>query len=715
MRITTTSERRIRRINMTTRLALAVCAALCAITAGIANAATSAGSLIAAHATALSRGDAAIGALPMQQPIHVEVALKLRNKGALDAVVANAAKGNSAAPMSSAQFLANHAPTLQQAQAVASYLTGRGFRNVTIAPNRLLVSADGTALTAGVAFRTSFAQVRTHDGRIAYANTEDAHIPLALKDTVLAVVGLQTVHRPHAQALRLGAVTMQAHPRVGHFPLEFASIYGGTGVATAAGVAIGIITQGDLTQTIADLNTFTTNNGLATVTTQTVNTGGTGSDTSLTSTWDLESQDIVGMAGGQVGKLVFYNVPTLTDSSLTADINAAVAANTAKIISVAFSECETDAQSDGSAAADDAIFQTAVAQGQTFSVAAGDASPDGADQCGDGDGGRTPSWPASSQYVVAVAGTSLVATTTSWQTETVWGETGGSPSLFEPMPSWQYADLSLSFPSVTTRAVPDVAFDADPNSGAKIVVNGASAQIGGTALSTSLFVGLWARVIAVRGTDLGFAGSMIYDELLPRDLHDITSSCNSSGFRGPAQCAKPGYDLSSGLGSIKLSSAIGRLTSQLLGNPGFETGKAAPWIASTGVINNNPSEPPHIGSWDVWLNGKGAAEAQSLWQQVTIPAGHTSATLKFYLHIDTAETTTTQVKDHLIVRVLDSSGNQLAQLAEYSNLNAASGYTAHNFDMSPYIGQTVTIKFTGNENGSLQTSFVIDDVTLNVQ
>ncbi|MBS0447091.1 MAG: hydrolase, partial [Proteobacteria bacterium] len=49
------------------------------------------------------------------------------------------------------------------------------------------------------------------------------------------------------------------------------------------------------------------------------------------------------------------------------------------------------------------------------------------------------------------------------------------------------------------------------------------------------------------------------------------------------------------------------------------------------------------------------------------------------------------------------------------NLNAASGYTVRSFNLGAYIGQTVTIKFTGAEDSSLQTSFVLDDVTLTVQ
>jgi hypothetical protein len=153
-------------------------------------------------------------------------------------------------------------------------------------------------------------------------------------------------------------------------------------------------------------------------------------------------------------------------------------------------------------------------------------------------------------------------------------------------------------------------------------------------------------------------------------------------------------------------------TLQLLGNPTFETGKATPWVMPAGVLNSNVAEPAHRGAWDVWLNGKGTANAATLSQEVAIPAGKASATLSFYLHVDTAETTTTQVKDHLIVRVTDAADNVLAVLATYSNLDHASGYVAHKFDLTPYLGKTVKIKFSGNEDASLQTSFVLDDITL---
>jgi hypothetical protein len=158
----------------------------------------------------------------------------------------------------------------------------------------------------------------------------------------------------------------------------------------------------------------------------------------------------------------------------------------------------------------------------------------------------------------------------------------------------------------------------------------------------------------------------------------------------------------------------GCTAAQLLGNPGFETGKISPWTSSAGVLNDDTSEPAHAGSWDAWLDGYGTTHTDTLSQSVTIASTCTTATFSFYLHIDTAETTKTTAYDTLKVQVVNSSGTVLATLATFSNLNHATGYTQHSYSLAPYIGQTVTLKFTGTEDSSLQTSFVDDDNAVNV-
>jgi hypothetical protein len=145
---------------------------------------------------------------------------------------------------------------------------------------------------------------------------------------------------------------------------------------------------------------------------------------------------------------------------------------------------------------------------------------------------------------------------------------------------------------------------------------------------------------------------------------------------------------------------------QLLGNPGFESGNTT-WTASSGVITTDADQAAHGGSYKAWLDGYGSSHTDTLSQSVTIPAG-CKATLSFWLHIDTAETTTSSAYDKLTVTAGSTT------LATYSNLNAATGYVQKSFDLSALAGQTVTLKFNGVEDSSLQTSFVIDDTALSV-
>jgi subtilase family serine protease len=760
-----------------------------------------------AHATILRQGDAVAGPLAINKQMHIVVGLKLRNQSQLDALISHPGFK----PLTGAQFLAQYSPTAEQAQAVANFLKQSGFTNVEIAPNRLLVSGDASAGAVQRAFQTSLVSVKTHDGRMAYANSSNAAVPASLQSVVASVLGLQTVHIAHtnhvvAQPSMVKTNSVQplvTGSMVGHNPKDFATIYGAGSTATASTVPVGVITQGSMTNVKSDFSKFLSQNGYGSIPLNVVTVNGGGTDTSGDGEWDLDTQDIVGISGG-VKALYLYDTPTLSDADLTADFNKAVSDNIVKIINVSIGGCETGAEVSG-AAEDDSIFQQAVAQGQTFSISTGDS---GADECGDG--GITPSWPANSRYVVAVSGTGLFTSgTTTWGGEVVWNElannegaTGGSPSKYEAQPTWQNGVGQNA--GNTHRGLGDIAFDGDPQSGAVVIVDGANQQIGGTSLASPLFVGMWARALATNST-LGFAAPLIYSDAgsnYSADFHDVTSGNNSG------ETAAAGWDYPTGFGSVNIANFVSHVaggggggnnppvasftdtvsgltanftdtstdsdgtiashswtfgdggtstaanpshtyaasgtftvtetvtdnggaqnsvshsvtvssgggSSQLLGNPGWETGSASPWTMSSGTLcTSSCGESPHSGSYYAYLDGYGTTHTDNVSQTVTIPAGKTSATLTYYLHIDTAENPAGSAYDHLYVRVYSTSGTLLKTLATYSNLNANSGYTQHSNSMSAYIGQTVVVKFTGTEDSSLQTSFVIDDTALNVQ
>jgi len=167
--------------------------------------------------------------------------------------------------------------------------------------------------------------------------------------------------------------------------------------------------------------------------------------------------------------------------------------------------------------------------------------------------------------------------------------------------------------------------------------------------------------------------------------------------------------------SWTVSLASGSCTAaQLIGNPSFSTGTAAPWTATSGVIADNSKEPPYVGKYDAWLNGYDYATTDTLSQAITIPAGCSTYALSFWLHIDTAQTSTTTAYDTLTVKVENSSGTVLGTLATFSDLNHNTGYAEHTYNVSAYAGQTVTLLFTGVQVSTRQTSFVVGEADLNV-
>ena len=148
--------------------------------------------------------------------------------------------------------------------------------------------------------------------------------------------------------------------------------------------------------------------------------------------------------------------------------------------------------------------------------------------------------------------------------------------------------------------------------------------------------------------------------------------------------------------------------SQLLGNAGFESGSGVSWTTTSGVIaTGSGSNIPQAGTYFAWMDGYGTTHTDTVSQAITIPATCTTATLSFYLKIVTAETSTSTAYDKLTVKAGTTT------LATYSNLNAGA-YAQKSLSLSSFIGQTVTLTFTGTEDSSLATSFDVDTTAVNV-
>jgi len=246
------------------------------------------------------------------------------------------------------------------------------------------------------------------------------------------------------------------------------------------------------------------------------------------------------------------------------------------------------------------------------------------------------------------------------------------------------------------------AFTAGSTSGNTVTVTNPGSQSTTTGGSVSL---------QISASDSAGAALTYSASGLPTGLSISSSTGLISGTASTAgtyQVTVTAKDSTGASGSASFSWTVGSgggtcTSSQLLGNAGFESGNTT-WTASSGVITNSTSESAHAGSYYAWLDGYGSSHTDTLSQSVTVPSG-CKATFTFYLHIDTAETGSTAY-DKLTV----SAGS--TTLATYSNVNAASGYVQKSFDLSSYAGSTVTLKFSGVEDSSLQTSFVIDDTAV---
>jgi hypothetical protein len=228
-----------------------------------------------------------------------------------------------------------------------------------------------------------------------------------------------------------------------------------------------------------------------------------------------------------------------------------------------------------------------------------------------------------------------------------------------------------------------------------------------------------ATSLQIRATDSASGQTLTYSATgLPAGLSINASSGLISGTpttAGMSTVAVTAKDTTGASGSSSFSWTVNSAggtgctsPGQKIGNPGFESGTAAPWTATSGVVDSSTGEAAHSGSWKAWMDGYGTSHTDTLSQSVAIPTGCSTYTLSYWLHIDTAETTTTTAYDKLTVTIGTTT------LATYSNLNKATGYTQKSFNVAAYAGQTVTLKFTATEDASLQTSFVVDDAALNV-
>ena len=405
----------------------------------------------------------------------------------------------------------------------------------------------GTAAQLSAAFGAKLDEYAHPGGGTFRGRTGQIQIPANLDGIIVGVFGLDS--RPQARAkfkLRNAAATGTQFT-----PLQVAQLYNFPSNASGngAGQCIGIIELGGGYKT-ADLQTYFSSLGLAvpTVTSVAVD-GGANAPTGSADGPDGEVMLDIEVAGAiaPAAKIVVYFTAN-TDQGFLDAITMAVhdTANKPSVISISWGGPES-AWTGQSFQQFDQAFQDAAVAGVSVCVAAGDGgSSDGVD-----DGDAHVDFPASSPNVLACGGTTLKATTTAISSEVVWndsgdGATGGGISDQFPLPAYQDnagVPSSANSSHNTGRGVPDVAANADPETGYSVRIDGENTVVGGTSAVAPLWAGLIASLNQALGKPVGFLNPTLYGlSASSGTFRDITSGNNG------AYSAKAGWDACTGLG-----------------------------------------------------------------------------------------------------------------------------------------------------------------------
>jgi pseudomonalisin len=525
------------------------------------------------------------GAASASTPLTVRLGLQIRNMTSLQSAVAHGTA------VSDAAFAATYAPTSAQVTSVRNYLASKGFGNIVVEPNNLLVSATGTVAQVQSAFATTIHNF-TVNGKPFHANTGPAYVPTPLSGIVIAVLGLNNAPIVNVGPKVTPCTGGVSNPCIRFYdPNTFRTAYhasdddgpisdtpGGDTDDTAYNTTIGIMAEGNLATSISDFryNEKAFNVPQASIVVKQV--GLASPDTSGSDEWTLDMTYSSGIAG-RVRTLYVYDTTSLTDSDIALEYSHWVTDNLAKIGNSSFGECELFPYLDGSMLVDDMLFLEGASHGQTMFASTGDTGgfcSVGVPPNGVPGGAPFVEYPAASPYVVAVGGTDLFTNANgTYKGETAWEAGGGGVSQFEYSPYWEAEAQPIAAQGQNFRGTPDVSMDASLETGALLYLGGSEYITGGTSLASPLAAGSYAIMQTQHSNTLGFGPPRFYKNYAQHPtattltgppptqavggFHDIIVGSNAN----PIGTATPRYDYATGLGSfdvLLLNSQIGAAT-----------------------------------------------------------------------------------------------------------------------------------------------------------
>ena len=446
------------------------------------------------------------------------------------------------------EFARLHGASAADLEKIRAFAAQYGLRVVSEDRASRIVKLSGTVQAFNDAFGVNLRRYE-HSSGTYRCRAGSLTIPADLEFVVEGVFGLD--NRPQAKThfrLRSRKPNAQA-AAISYSPLQVAQAYGFPSGATGAGQCIAVIELGG-GYNVADLNSFFRNLGISTPNVTAVSVdGAANSPTGDPNGPDGEVELDIEVAGAIApsAQIAAYFAPN-TDQGFIDAVTTAVhdAKLKPSIVSISWGGPESS-WTEQSRDALNSACQDASTMGVTVLAASGD---NGASD-GNTSGTPTVDFPSASPYVVGCGGTKLTISGAAIGSEQAWNElsanegaTGGGVSELFALPSYQQsANVPKAPNGFVGRGVPDVAGDADPETGYNVFVDGQQAVIGGTSAVAPLWAGLLALINQSLGTNVGYVNPLLYSAKVEPTFHDITSGSNGNYF------ARPGWDACTGLGS----------------------------------------------------------------------------------------------------------------------------------------------------------------------
>jgi kumamolisin len=504
-----------------------------------------------------------VGAADDRAGFEFQVALKLRN---VEEFHARLGRGEE---ISDDDLEARYLPSAASYQAVITWLTASGLAVTRTYENRVTVEVAGSVGAVRAALHVPFKRVRVEGAE--YIATDAAPVvPAAIAAVIEGINGLQP-YRHLNKLIRFGATTPAPDARAitpdtvitgNYLPVGILRVYQALPYLTQSGQRTTTAILIDTFPLTSDLTAFWKLAGIP----QSLNNitfiqtvSGVLPPSSAEDSLDTEWSSSIGYGS----KVRVYATKDLSFQHLNTGYQAILSdlKHGVKIeqmsVSLGLGELCTPRVEVNT---EENLLSLIAAKTVSIFIASGD---DGSRECGNSNP-PNPSWPSTSPFVTAVGGTHLIAqiissTKLKIESETGWTGSGGGFSRVFSAPSYQ------TFLGASARVVPDVAADADPETGVVIVLDGSKQlNIGGTSASTPIWAGMASLInqarIAAGKKPLGQLNPRIYPILqsttYTKNFHDDIGGCTQDF------CAVKGYDLVTGMGSPVMNVLLPTLVAQ---------------------------------------------------------------------------------------------------------------------------------------------------------